>query len=201
MSDEIDKVLKRQPRICLLSSKQKPPETSTAVAKISDHCKEKRHNQMPECKLPARAVKRQPPDEVTPAKDSAKRYKFKIAQDKLKRKYRCKYYFKCAIKECNRKFKSVREWNTHHKTKHSDVKYTCSVCSKVLHTPSSIKDHKYMHNHKQYICSRCNQGFLSPSYLTQHKHTHQKQRLYMCFAADCSNSYKWLQDLLRHVRC
>ena len=92
------------------------------------------------------------------------------------------------------------EWNTHHKTKHSDVKYTCSVCSKVLHTPSSIKDHKYMHNRKQHICSRCNQGFLSPSCLTQHKHTHQRQRLYMCFTVDCSNSYKWPQDILRHVR-
>ena len=153
-----------------------------------------------ECKLPARAVKRQPPDEAKPAKDSAKHYKFKIAQHKLKWKYRCKYYFKCTVKECNHKFKSVHEWNTHHKTKHSDVKYTCSVCSKVLHTPSSIKDHKYMHNHKPHICSRCNQGFLSPSHLTQHKHTHCRQCLYTCFTADCSNSYKWPQDLIRHVR-
>ena len=155
---------------------------------------------MPECNLPARAVKGQPPDEVTPAKDSAKHYKFEIAQHKLKWKTRCKYYFKCTVKECNHKFKSVHERNTHHKTKHSDVKYTCSVCSKVLHTPSSIKDHKYTHNCKQHICSRCNQGFLSPSHLTQHKHTHQRQCLYTCFTADCSNSHKWLQDLLRHVR-
>ena len=110
-SDEINKILKRQPSICLISSKQKPSETSTAVAKISDHCKEKRHNQMPEHerKLPARVVKRQPLDEVKPAKDSAKHYKFKIAQHKLKQKYRRKYYFKCAVKECNRKIKSVRK--------------------------------------------------------------------------------------------
>ena len=108
-SDEINKILKRQPSICLISSKQKPSETSTAVAKISDHCKEKRHNQMPEheCKLPARVVKRQPLDEVKPAKDSAKCYKFKIAQHKLKQKYRHKYYFECAVKECNHKIKSV----------------------------------------------------------------------------------------------
>ena len=76
ISDEINKILKRQPKICLLLSRQKPHETSTAVAKISDHHKEKRHNKMPECKLPARAVKRQPPDEAMPAKDSAKCYKF-----------------------------------------------------------------------------------------------------------------------------
>ena len=191
-SDEINKILKRQPSICLISLKQKPPETSTAVTKISDHHKEKMHNQTPEheSKLPARAVKRQPLDEAKPAEDSAKCYKFKIAQHKLKWKYRCKYYFKYAVKECNRKFKSVCEWNTHHKTKHNDVIYTCSVCSKVLHTPSSIKDHKYTHNCKPHICSRCNQGFLSPSHLTQHKHTHHRQCLYMCFAVDCSNSYK-----------
>ena len=104
------------------------------------------------------------------------------------------------MKECNCKFKSVCEWNTHCKTKHSDVKYTCSVCSKVLHTCSSIEDHKYMHNCKPHICNRCNQGFLSPSHLIQHKHTHRGQHLYTYFAADCSTSYKWLQDLLRHVR-
>ena len=52
-----------------------------------------------------------------------------------------------------------------------------------------------------YMClnTRCNQGFLSPSRLTQHKHTHCRQCLYTCFAKDCSNSYKWPQDLLRHV--
>ena len=153
-----------------------------------------------EGKQPARAVKRQPLDEAKPAKDSAKCYKFKIAQHKLRRKYRRKYYFKCAVQECDHKFKSVCEWNTHHKAKNSDVKYTCSVCSKVLHTPGSIGDHKYMHNHKTHICSRCNQGFLSPSHLTQHKHTHCRQCLCMCFSADCLNSFKWPQDLLRHVR-
>ena len=108
-SDEINKILKGQPSICLLSSKQKPSETNTAIAKTSDCCIEKRHNQMPEPerKLPARAVKRQPPNESKSTKDSAKRYKFKIDQHKLKRKYRHKYYFKCAMKECNCKFESV----------------------------------------------------------------------------------------------
>ena len=53
----------------------------------------------PEHKLPARAVKRQPPDEVKSAQDSAKCCKFKIDQHKLKWKYRHKYYFKCAVKE------------------------------------------------------------------------------------------------------
>ena len=63
-SDEINKILKRQPSICLISLKQKPSETSTAITKTGDHRKEKRHNQMPkpECKLPEKVVKRQPPD-------------------------------------------------------------------------------------------------------------------------------------------
>ena len=109
------------------------------------------------------------------SKDNAKHFKFCISQHILKRKYKCKYYFKCVVKSHERTFKiqikSVREWNKHHKTKHSDIKYTCSMCNKILNIPCSIKDHKYTHNQKPHICGQCNTGFLSASQLSLHMQT------------------------------
>ena len=206
-TDEIAKVLKRQPRICLTSSTVKPNKPDTRMV-ATDQYKNKLNSQPKvtptntdkKQKLTKRGVKRRLMADVVPFKDSAKCFKFQILQHILKRKYKCKYYFKCAVQECYQKFKSVCEWNKHHKTKHSDVKYMCSTFNKVLHTPCSVKDHKYTHSRRPHICGRCNQGFLSPGHLSLHKHIHQQQHLHSCFAADCTNTYKWPQDFLRHVK-
>ena len=206
-SNEITKIVKRQPRKFLTSSTVKPnkPDTRTVA---TDQCKNKLNSQSKvtptntdkKQKAIKRGVKRRSTADVVPSKDSANCFKYQISQHILKRKYKCKYYFKCAVQDCDWKLKSVSEWNKHHKTKHSDVKYVCSTCNKMLHTPCSVKDHKYTHNHRPHICGRCNQGFLSPGHLNQHKHIHHRQCLYSCFAADCTNTYKWPQDLLRHVK-
>ena len=105
--------------------------------------------------------------DVFPTK-KAKRFKFKISQHILKRKYKRKYYFKCAVKNCTCKFRSVKEWNSHHQNKHSDVKYNCTICGKILNIPCSIKDHKYTNNSKLHICGRHNKGLLSASRLSLH---------------------------------
>ena len=187
-TDEIAKIVKRQPRICLTSSTVKPNKPDTGMVSTDQY--NYILNSQPKvcitaCKVPSptntdkkqkltkRGVKRRSTADVVPSKDSATHFKFQISQHILKRKYKCKYYFKCAVQECDQKFKSVREWNKHYKTKHSDVKYMCSMCNKVLHTPCSVKDHKYTHNHRPHICGRCNQGFLSPDHLSLHKHIHR----------------------------
>ena len=187
-TDEIAKILKRQPRICFTSLTVKPNKPDTGMVATDQY--NYILNSQPKvcitpCKVPSptntdkkqkstkRGVKRRLTADVVPSKDSAKHFKFQISQHILKRKYKRKYYFKCAVQECDQKFKSLHEWNKHHKTKHNDVEYTCSTCNKVLHTPCSVKDHKCTHNCRPYICGRCNQGFLSPGHLSLHKYIHQ----------------------------
>ena len=159
-ADEIVKIVKRQSRICLTSSMAKPNKQDTGTV-ATDQYNHILNNQpkvcITHCKVPSSTntdkkqkstksgVKRKSIADVFPSKDSAKHFKFGISQHILKRKYKHKYYFKCAVQDCNQKFKSVCKWNKHHKTKHSDVKYTCSTCNKVIFTPCSIKDHKYTH--------------------------------------------------------
>ena len=153
-TDEIAKILKRQSRICLTSSTVKPNKPDTRmVATDQYNCKLNSHPKVSTtpCKVPSptdtdnkqkltkRGVKRRLTADMVPSKDSAKRFKFQISQHILKRKYKCKYYFKCAIQECDPKFRSVCKWNKHHKNKHSDVKYMCSTCNKVLHPLAVLK--------------------------------------------------------------
>ena len=166
--DALDKIIKNQPRVCLMSSK-KPTKEKPASKElpITDQNKPNINNQpkvriiqwmvpsLPEksgkvkpkqLKPNKTAAKTRPISDVFPTQDSAERFKFHISWHILKRKYKHKYYFKCAVKECEQKLRSVKEWNRHHKTKHADVKYNCPVCGKVLQMPARIKDHKYTHN-------------------------------------------------------
>ena len=109
---------------------------------------------------------------------SAQRFKFIIAKYGIRRKYKCKYHFKCHVKGCESVFASIKDWNFHHKKKHSKVKYTCTKCKKVMDTPASYRDHVYTHNETQITCGRCNKSFPSVSRLNLHHHVHKRQRLY-----------------------
>ena len=78
--------------------------------------------------------------------------------------------------------------------------YPCAQCNKVLATPVPCKDHKWSHGANKFFCGWCNKGFLSMSQLNLHQHIHRRQCRYSCFAKSCKHCYKWLQDLLRHIK-
>ena len=48
---------------------------------------------------------------IFPTHKTAAQYKLRIQTHHLKRKRKQKYYFKCAIPNCNRTYNSVKEWN------------------------------------------------------------------------------------------
>ena len=111
-----------------------------------------------------------------------------------------KYTFSCRQAKCARRFSNVRDWNSHHRLHHAEVKFKCSVCSKVCLTPSSFRDHKYAHRDNLFKCLQCHCSFPFKSGVNNHKRAHLSQRLFKCFTRKCQKSYKHPQDLHRHIK-
>ena len=131
---------------------------------------------------------------------TSKKHKFAISSHGLLRKKRKKYNFTCPITGCKMTFHTVKDWNCHHLSSHSTVKYQCAICLKWMTTPNRFADHKYYHQDARYKCGRCNKSFCFNSGLQLHKNMHRRNKVYKCFAKNCEHSYKWPQDLLRHVK-
>ena len=131
---------------------------------------------------------------------ASKKHKFAITSHELLRKKRKKYKFICPITGCKRIFQTVKEWNCHHLSLHSSIKYQCGKCLKWVTTPNRFADHQYYHQEARYKCGRCNKAFHFNSGLQIHKNKHRRNKVYKCFAKNCGHSYKWPQDLLRHVK-
>ena len=74
------------------------------------------------------------------------------------------------------------------------------VCKKTYHTPNTVRTHKNAHAALKHQCSTCLKCFNYAITYKQHKHVHLMLTQYKCFAGSCSQSYKWPQDLNRHVR-
>ena len=125
---------------------------------------------------------------------------FTYSSYKLSRSKKRKYTFHCPIAGCKRSFKSVRNWNLHHLSRHRTIKYQCSTCLKWIKTPSRFNDHKYSHMEARYKCGWCSKTFYFESGLQLHTNLHKRYKTYKCFAKNCSRQYKWPQDLLRHVK-
>ena len=104
------------------------------------------------------------------------------------------------VKKCTSPFKSVREWNEHHRLQHLDKTYKCMKCGKISPTPVSFRDHSYFYRVKKFTCNRCNKNFINISHLNLHWHIHCWHQLYSCFAPKCRRKYKWPQDLLWHIK-
>ena len=137
---------------------------------------------------------------VYPSVKSASRFKFKLSQHGIKWKYKRKYSYKCQVKGCMRRFDNVKDWNKHHRSRHTDVTYTCKKCGRISDTPIQHRDHTYLHKEIQFSCGCCCKSFPSISRLSLHCHVHKRQCLYSCFASHCKKEYKWLQDLLHHLK-
>ena len=127
---------------------------------------------------------------------AARKYIFKLTRYGVRCKNHKNYHHTCVGKKCSAIFKSLREWNDHHHRCHPRLTYTCRICGKVY----QFQDHKYYHGVKKFECGRCHKRFMNASQLNLHKHFHHRDRLYKCFASKCKRSYKWPQDLLRHIK-
>ena len=130
----------------------------------------------------------------------SKEHKFAITSHGLLRKKRKIYKFTCPITKCKKIFHTVKEWNCHHLSLHSSVKYQCGKCLKWVTTPNRFADHQYYHQEARHKCGRCNKTFHFNSGLQLHKNKHRRNKVYKCFAKNCAHIYKWPQDLLRHVK-
>ena len=112
---------------------------------------------------------------------------FQFQQHTLQRQKR-KVYLKCRIPRCKLAYvtyHSVRSINTHHRTYHPGITYTCEKCSKLLNTPIALKWHMYSHGNQAYKCDKCSKMFVYKSKLRQHHHSHMNQKLYQCCHGKC----------------
>ena len=124
-------------------------------------------------------------------------FTFQFQQHTLKR--RKKVYLKCQIPHCKLAYvthHSVRSLNTHHRTYHSGITYTCEMCSKLLSTLTAMEWHMYSHSNQAY---KCDKKFVYRSKLRQHRRSHLRQRLYQCCHGKCQQKYRHPQDLARHT--
>ena len=98
--------------------------------------------------------------------------KFTYSSHKLPHTNKKKYIFRCPIMRCKKLFNSVKNWNSHHLSKHGTIKYQCSTCLKWIATPNRFNNHNYLHQEACYKCGRCNKTFYFMSSLQLHKNLH-----------------------------
>ena len=115
------------------------------------------------------------------------------------KKKKPKYYFRCVVENCSKTFDKLQTWNTHHQIHHKSL-IKCTICWKSFETPSVARSHKNSHAPQKHICTQCNKAFAYGSALRLHKNTHVNQKRHKCFHGNCRKSYRWLQDLLRHIQ-
>ena len=103
------------------------------------------------------------------------------------------------MKHCTLSFPNIKLWNLHHKIKHKSARLTCTVCRRNFTRPSAKQAHQNAHALQKHQCNTCKKCFSCVSQLKQHKNVHTTTH-YKCFAGGCGHSYKWPQDLNRHVK-
>ena len=125
-------------------------------------------------------------------------FMFKINTIGIKRK-KPKYYFKCIANNCSKMFDNLQTWNTHHRI-HHNTPIKCTVCKKSFKTPSVARSHKNSHAVRKHKCTQCSKIFAYSSALRLHKNAHARIKHHKCFHGNCKKSYRWPQDLSRHIQ-
>ena len=125
-------------------------------------------------------------------------FMFRIRTIGIKKK-KPKYYFRCVAENCSKTFDKLQTWNTHHRIHHKSL-IRCTICWKSFETPSVARSHKNSNAPWKHKCTQCNKAFAYGSALRLHKNTHVKQKCHKCFHGNCRKSYRWPQDLSRHIQ-
>ena len=95
--------------------------------------------------------------------------------------------------------KCIKDWNLHHRLKIKTL-IECSICNRKFTMPSAHHAHKYTHTPARHRCGQCQCVFIFDSWLEQHKQVHVRSKLQKCFSGSCKESYKWPQDLEKHIQ-
>ena len=114
---------------------------------------------------------------IYPSASTASKYKFRLSQYGIKRRYKRKYTYKCQFEGCPKKFNNVGDWNKHHRSRHSSITYTCEKCGHISSSPIQHRDHIYLQKETQFTCGHCYKSFPSISRLNLHRHVHKRQHL------------------------
>ena len=108
-------------------------------------------------------------------------------------------YFKCPYSTY--KFKSNRQKVTkkHYQLDHK-IASRCTHCRKTYSMPHSLTQHLYSHNKKDngYLCKRCGKIFPFRSQFLIHKIQHTRKYKEEC--TECSLTFKYRHDMLKHCR-
>ena len=111
-----------------------------------------------------------------------------------------KYWFKCVAPKCKRSFPTIKYWNDHHQEEHPTVALQCNICHWQFNTVSAQRAHRNYHASHKHRCIQCGKTFAYISALRQHVFVHATTTKHKCFAGGCTQSYKWPQDLNRHIK-
>ena len=137
-------------------------------------------------------------DQLSQPRAMKKKAQFKYRTHGIKQSKR-KYNLRCIVAGCNNVSHSVRDWNSHYRITHKK-RLKCNSCPKLCATPSSLQDHRAYHRAATHQCPNCAQMFVYKSAMQLHRIVHLKHKLFKCFAGNCNASYKWRQDLHRHIQ-
>ena len=137
-------------------------------------------------------------DQLTQPRAMKKKAQFKYRIHGIKQSKR-KYNLRCVVAACNKVSYSVRAWNSHYRITHKK-RLKCNSCPKLCATPSSLRDHRTHHRAATHRCPNCALMFVYKSAMQLHRIVHSKHKLFKCFAGNCNASYKWRQDLHRHIQ-
>ena len=83
----------------------------------------------------------------------------------------------------------MEAWNAH-LVQHLFKELHHTQCTPCTHV------HTFSCKHK---CTHCHRKFAFVSWVKQHKYVHMKSKLHKCFHGSCKKSYRWPQDLSRHI--
>uniref|UniRef100_A0A8C3TK59 GDNF-inducible zinc finger protein 1 n=1 Tax=Catharus ustulatus TaxID=91951 RepID=A0A8C3TK59_CATUS len=106
--------------------------------------------------------------------------------------------FSCPL--CQATFKRKRDVKTHIMRKHEGriKRPLCSMCGKILSSPTYLKCHKRCHlGAKPYKCEQCGKAFTQQGALRRHQRIHTGEKPYKCSA--CGRAFTDMSTLRRHV--
>ena len=106
-------------------------------------------------------------------------------------------YFKCPHTTCKFRSNKRKVTNKHYRLKHKTIS-KCTYCRKTYSTPHSLTQHLYLHNKndKGYLCKRCGKIYPFHSQLLIHKIKHTRKYKEEC--TECSLTFKYRHDMLKH---
>ena len=108
-------------------------------------------------------------------------------------------YLKCPQTNCKFRSNKRKVTNKHYRLEHKKIN-KCKYCKKSYSPPHSLNQHIYTHNKdiKGYLCNRCGNIYPFHSQLLTHKIKHTRRYKEEC--TECSLTFKYRHDMLKHCR-